>query len=170
MQNVEQNHPFFEPFCTSLATLRLYLFVHGDDIAIPFAVLKLPCGQNLADNFWREGNLACAVDPQTGIVQTVRRAENGAICTYEDHPDNIAPLVGEAIPMWGELLTMARSCAKLFQPIGYQSMDIAVTAHGPKLVEINTGGAFDLPQIATGRGFLTDEVVKHLHDRGFDKI
>ena len=37
-------------------------------------------------------------------------------------------------------------------------MDIGVTPTGPKLIEINTGGDFDLPQLASGRGFLTDEV------------
>ena len=29
---------------------------------------------------------------------------------------------------------------------------------GPVLIEVNTGGGFDLPQLASGRGFLTDEV------------
>ena len=37
-------------------------------------------------------------------------------------------------------------------------MDVAITPDGPSLIEINSGGAFDLPQLASGRGLLTDEV------------
>ena len=37
-------------------------------------------------------------------------------------------------------------------------MDIAITPAGLMLIEINTGGSFTLPQFASGRGFLTDEV------------
>ena len=37
-------------------------------------------------------------------------------------------------------------------------MDVAITPAGPLLVEINTGGGFNLPRLASGCGFLTDEV------------
>jgi hypothetical protein len=49
-------------------------------------------------------------------------------------------------------------------------MDIALTSDGPMLIEINTGGSFDLPQLASGRGFLTDDVCEFFRDCGYDKV
>ncbi|MEK9755293.1 MAG: hypothetical protein VW338_19050 [Rhodospirillaceae bacterium] len=39
-------------------------------------------------------------------------------------------------------------------------MDIAVTPEGPVLVEINSGGSFELIQLASGPGLLTDDVIE----------
>ena len=64
------------------------------------------------------------------------------------------------------MLEIARTCSQVFAPIRYQSMDVAITPNGPKLIEINTGGAFDLPQLASGCGFLTDEVLHFFTDCG----
>ena len=60
--------------------------------------------------------------------------------------------------MWDRVLDLAHRCAPIFQPVRYQSMDIGITQAGPVLIEINTGGGFDLPQLASGEGFLTEEV------------
>ena len=45
-------------------------------------------------------------------------------------------------------------------------MDVAITPRGPVLIEINTGGGFDLPQLASGRGFLTGDVVEFFAECG----
>jgi hypothetical protein len=65
---------------------------------------------------------------------------------------------------------MARETAPIFQPVRYQSMDIAITDDGPVLIEINTGGGFDLPQLASGKGFLTDDVGEFFRSRGYRKL
>ena len=49
-------------------------------------------------------------------------------------------------------------------------MDIAITADGPVLIEINTGGGFDLPQLASGEGFLSDEVANFFRACGFNGV
>ena len=49
-------------------------------------------------------------------------------------------------------------------------MDIGITPAGPVLIEINTGGGFDLPQLASGEGFLTDEVRDFFRACGYGKL
>lgn len=49
-------------------------------------------------------------------------------------------------------------------------MDIAIAPAGPMLIEVNTDGAFSLPQLATGRGFLTGEVCEFFRDCGYAKV
>jgi hypothetical protein len=49
-------------------------------------------------------------------------------------------------------------------------MDVAITQEGPVLIEINTGGGFDLPQLASGKGFLTEEVREFFRDCGYQGL
>ena len=67
-----------------------------------------------------------------------------------------------------ELRDLNAACARLFAPIRYHSLDIAITDKGPVVIEINFGGGFDLPQFATGKGLLTDEIRGFFESRGYN--
>ena len=170
LQHRETNHAFFGRYCGALATIRICLLLSRDGVRVPFAVLKLPCRGNIADSFWRPGNLACDVNPETGEVLTVRSKDALGTTDYSGHPETGQPILGERIPMWDRVLELAERTAWIFEPVRYQSMDIAVDENGPILVEVNTGGGFDLPQLASGRGFLTDQVVAFFRDCGYSKL
>ena len=43
---------------------------------------------------------------------------------------------------------------------------MALTEDGPVVVEVNNGCAFELVQIATGKGFLTDEILNFFEESG----
>lgn len=170
IQSLVHNHRFFDRYTANLATVRVCIMLTDGGVRIPFAVLKLPSGENLADSFWRQGNLACNLDSQTGTILMARSKEVLGTLDHRAHPDTGAPLVGESVPMWKQVLELAHSCATMFRPVRYQSMDIAVTKDGPVLIEINTGGGFDLPQLASGQGFLTDEVIEFFQSCGYKKL
>ena len=167
LQKLERNHNFFARYAENLATVRVCLLVDKAEIKIPFTVLKLPARQNIADSFWRPGNLACDIDPASGRILTVRSKNALGTTDHEAHPETGAPILGETVPAWDQVLDLARRCAVIFQPVRYQSMDIAISSDGPVLIEINTGGGFDLPQLASGRGFLTDEVRDFFRANGY---
>lgn len=170
LQPVERNHGFFDRYTDALATVRVCILVGADGIRIPFAVLKLPSRDNVADSFWRPGNLACNVDLESGRILTVRSKDGFGTTDHTNHPETGEPLLGETVPMWDRVLDLAHRCAPIFQPVRYQSMDIAITPSGPVLIEINTGGGFDLPQLASGEGFLTDEVREFFRACGYTKL
>lgn len=166
IQPIEKNHKFFDDYTQKLATVRVCILLE-EDVHIPFAVLKLPGAENLADSFWRAGNLACDVDPYTGEVLKVRKKSSFGTVDNIEYPGNGKKLIGQKIPMWSELVDLAKKTAPCFSEIKYQSMDIAITEKGPVLIEVNTGGGFDLPQLASGRGFLTDEVYEFFKKHNF---
>lgn len=170
LQSLKRNHSWFDRYTEALATVRICILLTDDGVWVPFAVLKLPSGNNVADNFWRSGNLACDVCPKTGAVMTARTKSALGTTDYREHPETGSALVGERVPMWDRVLTLAEKAACVFEPVRYQSMDIAIGSDGPILIEANTGGGFDLPQLASGRGFLTDEVVAFFRDCGYSKL
>lgn len=170
LQRLETNHSFFNRYTDGLATVRVCVLNSKDGVKIPFAILKLPSRDNVADSFWRPGNLACNLDLQSGEILTARSKDKLGTTDHMVHPDTDEPLVGEIVPMWDRVMEMARTCAPIFQSVRYQSMDIAITQNGPVLIEINTGGGFDLPQLASGMGFLTDEVRDFFRTCGYKKL
>jgi hypothetical protein len=166
IQSSERNHTFFDRYTDGLATVRICILNDGSQIKFPFAVLKIPARAGIADNFWRPGNLACNVQVDTGEILTVRTKNRLGTTDYDSHPESGAPLRGETLPHWESVLQMARDCSHIFEAVPYQSMDIAISQDGPVLIEVNTGGGFDLPQLASGEGFLTDDVVEFFRKYG----
>lgn len=165
------NHPVLARWTDHLATVRVYLCIGERGTEIPYTVLKLPSQGNIADNFWRPGNLICALDRDTGTILKARTMDALGTTDHEVHPVTAAPLVGETLPMWDRVIDLARTCSPIFPRVRYQSMDIALTSGGgPMLIEINTGGSFTLPQYATGRGFLTEEVRAFFRECGYAKV
>jgi len=166
LQRVEKNHSFFDKYTDNLATVRVCILGTKDGVKVPFAVLKLPAREQIADSFWRPGNLACNLDPQTGEILDARTKQPLGTESFVDCPVSGEPLVNEILPQWDRLLELVHSCSPIFEEVRYQSMDIAITVEGPKLIEINTGGSFDLPQQASGEGFLTDQVAAFFKSQG----
>lgn len=165
LQNTLSNHPDIARYASALATVRMVNMVTRDGVYCPLAVIKLPQGNNIADAFWRPGNLASEVDVETGKIRTVAERAGPEVKFHEDHPKN-SGLMGMTLPHWAELKEINARAAMIFAPIRFQSTDIAITAAGPVIVEINYGGGFDLPQYASGRGMLTSKVRAFFESHG----
>ena len=131
LQPFERNHAFFERYTGYLATVRLCLLLAREKIEIPFAILKLPSAGHNSDHFWRKGNVACDVAPESGVILRARTKDPLGTVDYADHPDTGAPLVGETLPRWDDILGLAHACAQIFAPVRYQSMDLALTPRRP---------------------------------------
>ena len=170
IQRCQKNHKFLDKYTDNLATVRVCILVTDDGIKIPFAVLKLPARDQIADSFWRPGNLACNIDPTNGQILDARTRNHLGTESFSNHPVCGEALVDEYLPEWDALLELVHECSLTFSPVRYQSMDIAITDEGPMLIEINTGGGFDLPQLAAGQGMLTDEVVEFFKSHGCRKF
>jgi hypothetical protein len=166
LQRVVANHSFFEKYTPNTVTVRIVNILTDNGVVTPFALLKLPSRRNIADNFWREGNLICNLDVASGEILSAVAKTSGDAERLTDHPETGHRLIGEVLPLWPEITALNLRCATLFAPVRYQSLDIAISQDGPVVVEINTGSAFDLPQLASGVGFLTDEVTEFFRSCG----
>ncbi len=157
LQPLIENHAFIREFTPYTATIRVQNLITDEGIKTPFAVLKIPANDNIADNYWRKGNIVCNVDVTTGEITSALTGEAHEVERHTTHPASGKPLVGETLPFWAEVLEVNRQTVNLFHPLKYQSLDIALTPDGPIVIEVNSGGAMILLQLASGKGFLTDE-------------
>lgn len=158
VQELLCNHADIACMTDAVATIRMTNFVIDGQLHCPIVILKIPVGDNIADNFWRPGNLLANIDPTNGTVLRVIRGEGRAMEVLDRHPTSGIPFAGFKIPFWRDVVELNRTCALSFAPIAFNSLDIAITDAGPVVVEVNCGGSFKLPQLASARGFLTPEV------------
>ncbi len=147
-----------------MSTVRVMILTDDDETQIYRVVWKIPTRDNVADNFWRPGNMLGAVDPETGRVNRVVRGVGPDREVVEAHPDSGAPLAGRPLPDWERVRSLALEAARAFPGLHIQAWDVALTAEGPVLLELNIGGDFNLPQLASGDG-LMDERLRALIDR-----
>ncbi len=167
LQSFIKNHTIISAFSQYLATIRAVNFVKSDSVVTPFYLLKLPSSTNIADNYWRKGNIIANVDPESGIIRRAIRGRGINTEEFVNHPETGDKLVGLTLPYWNELISVNYTCARLFAPVRYNTLDIALTQDGPVVIEVNTGGSFELPQLASGSGFLTEEICDFLESCGW---
>lgn len=148
-----------------LATARIVTIMSGGVVKLARALWKIPAGTNVADNFWRRGNLIAGLDLETGRVLRVQRGTGLAAQEIETHPDTGANLVGMTVPLYRDLVDTALEGHKLFPDFGILGWDMAATDDGALIVEPNTTPDFVLPQLADRRGILDAAFQAFLDER-----
>jgi hypothetical protein len=154
-------------FGNRLASLRVIVFLGDEGPELFRAICKIPAGSNIADNFWRPGNLLGAVDLNSGEILRAVSGVGEAQVLHAIHPDTQHSLVGLRIPEWSRLVDLCRLAAAALPGVRTQGWDIAVTETGPVLLEVNFGGDLNLPQVAFGSGVLDERFKQHLRACGY---
>jgi glutathione synthase/RimK-type ligase-like ATP-grasp enzyme len=161
-----QSHERLREVCgESIGTARVMVMVREDGAEIYQALWKVPVGDNVADNFWRPGNILASLDIESGRVLRAVQGVGLDQAEVERHPDTARSLTEIALPDWTALKSLCLKAAAALPKLSMQAWDIAMCPEGPILVEVNVGGDFNLPQIATGRGLLSDSLRDFLTER-----
>jgi hypothetical protein len=121
------------------------------------ACWKIPAARNMADNFWRPGNLLAQIDMQSGEVLRVCSGTGLDVRICELHPDTGVGLRGFVVPHWDAMKQLALEGARLMRHVPLIGWDIAPGENGPIIVEMNETPDFFLVQFADRRGILDDE-------------
>ncbi|KAA5540512.1 hypothetical protein FYK55_21135 [Roseiconus nitratireducens] len=166
LQTMLTPHRDLEDISRRVSTIRVILIIRDGEAKILSTVWKIPANENIADNFWRDGNQLGAVEVATGKVTRVVGYQDGTPQEIPSDAEASRQLVGRQLPDWDAAMDLCRRGAEHFLPLKFQSWDIALTDDGPVVVELNPGSAFLLPQLAEGKGFLTDEFYDFLQECG----
>jgi glutathione synthase/RimK-type ligase-like ATP-grasp enzyme len=151
---------------TALSTIRFLVIVTSQGAEIISAVYRVPANNNFADNFWRNGNILCAVNLEDGKTT---RSITGTGLEMKDcpkHPSTNAELVGMTLPNWSEAKELCIQAAGTLPEIHTQSWDIALTDSGPAIIEVNFGGDLNLHQLAHRKGLLQGSYLNHVRMHG----
>ena len=167
LQSLLRPHPDLLDLSEMIGTIRVMIMVTPEGPKVLQTLAKIPAKGNIADNFWRDGNFLTAIDAEGGKITRAVRGVGPEMEVLESHPESGEPLLGLSMPDWDRLLSVTLEGARLYTANRYQSWDIALTEAGPVVVEVNTGSAYNLAQLATGTGILTDAFADFLESCGY---
>jgi hypothetical protein len=140
-----------------LATIRVLTLRTGSETPqVLRACWKIPVGGNVADNYWRTGNLLAKLDKNTGEVKRAISGSGVDLAAHSHHPDTGASLIGFRLPHWDAVVAMVIEAARVMEQAPLIGWDIAILDDGPLIVEMNGRPDFTLPQLADSRGILTE--------------
>ncbi len=125
-----------------LQTARVVTLVDGAGRAhLLCALWKVIVGENAVDNYHHgtTGNLSANIAKETGLLGAAWRPapEGVGSVPVARHPITGVQFEGFQLPAWRELVELVLRCALLFQPLRTIGWDVALTAHGPVIVEGN---------------------------------
>lgn len=91
--------------------------------------------QGITDNFSKDGMVA-DVDPETGIIRTPAVDKKGHI--FEQHPISGKKFVGFQIPLWDEVIKVAKAAIQVQEGVNYVGWDLAVCENKVVIIEGNS--------------------------------
>lgn len=131
-----QQHPELARFnSSSVNTLRIWAFSGAGTKAALGAFLRVGRRGSLVDNT-SQGALAFPVDTDTGEIGTglIKNIWNE---TFESHKDSGERISGGRVPFWRESVALALRAVAAFPHLQFAGVDIAITADGPVIIELN---------------------------------
>jgi hypothetical protein len=139
----------------SVNTVRCATFRTSLGIEIGFCFLKTGQGDSFVDN-GGAGGILIGLSKETGIIETDGRDEFSKV--YQQHPDTHVTFMGQQLPAWDEMISLAKKASAMTPSVRYISWDFAHTDAGWVVIEGNPCGQFIGPQIAWQRGIKKDIV------------
>ena len=144
-----------------VSSLRMMVLI--DEVEGPLlhrCFWKLPTGANTHDNYdgGRTGNLAAAIDHQSGAITRVISGFGLDVSEVTHHPDSGVALKTLSVPDWEKVLDFTFQAATMLPKLRFQQWDISLSDQGPMALEVNlfgTGGG-TASQLLYRRGLLDD--------------
>jgi hypothetical protein len=123
-----------------LSTVRMFVFADESGPTLLRASWKIPSGESVADNFWRQGNMLGGIDVETGrVIRVFQRTANG-ITPVDKHPKSGVSFNGLVFPEWSQMRDAVMRGAAVLPSCHFQGWDVALTDRGPVLVELEGDG------------------------------
>jgi len=148
-----------------LSTVRVVTLQTSDGPVVHKAVWKIPAAGNVADNYWRTGNLLAALDASDGAIRSASSGIGLGYNAVTQHPDTGADLIGLKVPSWDEVRGRALEGARALSHFALLGWDIGLAEHGPVVVEANEAPDLTLVQVAERTGANTPAIQDLLRRR-----
>ncbi len=128
----------------SINTIRVVSILNKGKVHIVYTGIRIGNYHKSVDNFNNDG-MTSPVDEKTGIIlhAAIDKKKN----LYEVHPITGVAIKGFQIPYWQEMLSMIDECARIIPQMAYVGWDVAMSEHGPVLIEGNNFPGHDLYQL-----------------------
>ena len=127
----------------SVNTIRVVTVLKHKEPRVVVAFMRIGNGK-VVDNF-NSGGMVVPVDVKDGTVKFPAIDKAGNL--YRRHPLTNVSIEGFTVPLWGEVLELAKKAARELPELGIMGWDVAVTDDGPLLIEGHHYPGHDIYQL-----------------------
>lgn len=159
LQERVRSHPGLAPIGgeLGLGTVRINTALTTAGPEIIFIFGKIMGSHNLVDNFsgGKYGNMLARVDEQSGQITRVfgrKRGQRFLMEPVTQHPVTGNVLVGFRLPLWDQAVALAKRVATAFPEAPLIGADVAITADGPLIIEVQSDWDANVAELAIGSG------------------
>lgn len=146
-EGLKQHDELNSIYPNSVNTFRVMTNLENGKTKILFAMLRMGQGGNQLDNASQQG-LVCKINPKTGAFDDLGYTGLGK--TLEQHPDTKFIFKDYAFPHWQKVRDFVINTAQKVDSIKFIGWDIAYTADGPAVIEMNAGAGLEFLQDCHG--------------------
>lgn len=132
---------------SSINTIRVISIYKNNKSKIIAAYSRIGCGK-IVDNF-NAGGMVAPIDIKTGKI--THAAVNKKNIVFDKHPDTNTVIEGFQIPEWEQVKELVLKAAKVVPQVGLVGWDVAISDHGPLLIEGNEFPGHDIYQLPPHR-------------------
>lgn len=132
---------------SSINTIRVISIFKNNKSKIIAAYSRIGCGK-IVDNF-NAGGMVAPIDIKTGKI--IYPAVNKKNLVFDIHPETNTPIQGFQIPEWELVKSLVLEAAKVVPQVGLVGWDVAISDHGPLLIEGNEFPGHDIYQLPPHR-------------------
>lgn len=160
---VRQHVDMEELSCGGVNTVRVITEIDdAGEVHVLGARLRINV-EGATDNL-AAGNLAAAVDVGSGEVFSPAVYSDLSKEDVYFHPATGARIKGFVVPVWEDVLGLARQAAMVLPECRSVGWDVAITPEGPELIEGNHNWCKLLWQLPVKKGLKADLLLRHLMD------
>lgn len=134
---IEMHHELKRIYDKVACTVRVMTICDGAQSPIKNAYFRIGTSFTGNTDNLGSGGIAAPVDLETGQFGQAELLVDHTFQPCAIHPDTGAPLHGQ-IPHWQEIRSGIEEICRYLLPLEYLGFDVAVTAEGFKILEINT--------------------------------
>lgn len=128
----------------SVNTIRIVTLLSDKGNAnFVYALIRVGSGKNDVDNVTSGGMYTLL--SENGEITHPAFCDK-TVSYYTEHPNNGFKFMGFKVPYFKEAVELCKKAAKVEKRMRYVGWDVAITPHGPVLVEGNNLPGYDMPQ------------------------
>ncbi len=157
-ERVRQHPALTELVGETLCCMRIMtLTTDRGEPSIIAAVMKLQGNRSGVDNM-AQGSINAWIDPRSGALGPGRRLSCQIVDGYTSVPETGKRFVDFQLPYWSETQKLILKASALVPWCRCLGWDVAVSEHGPVIIEANTRWGARLVQASAPHGLMTGEL------------
>ena len=158
---LKQHHKLNELYAQAISSIRIVTICRNNEITVYSRVIRIGSEGSHATSM-ALGAIAVEIDNNGTLCSLGHKSKKPNFGKFTHHPDTGIQFQGFQLPMWPEVIKLAKDAHTVLDDIPSIGWDIAITENGPIIMEANNQWSISMAQCNSPHKALFDRYFSHL--------